>query len=208
MALKQLILVVEGTQVAKQMVMQLGMSPEIGQRQLGGQQQGGPFMGRDFMGQGSPPMSQALKQQVDVEVKRIVDEQPPGRSWKCRQFPRYERGMKLLRDNMFLLDELAALLMEQEKVSGEELLKMINKAAVDGKLAMDQKQMAMAAYVGEAPQKRRDIGRRCLATAPATSSSGFCGGTLGAARRTVARLGLAAEISESTSEEARSLSRA
>lgn len=33
-------------QVAKQMVMTLGMSPEIGQRLLGGQQQGGPFMGR------------------------------------------------------------------------------------------------------------------------------------------------------------------
>ena len=46
------------------MVMQLGMSPVIGQRQLGSQQQGGPFMGRDFMGQGSPPVSQALKQEV------------------------------------------------------------------------------------------------------------------------------------------------
>ena len=50
------------------MVMSLGMSPEIGQRQLGGQQGGGPFMGRDFMGQGAPPMSQALKQQVDDEA--------------------------------------------------------------------------------------------------------------------------------------------
>ena len=49
------------------MVMQLGMSPVIGQRQLGGQQQGGPFMGRDFMGQGAPPMSQALKQQARVD---------------------------------------------------------------------------------------------------------------------------------------------
>ena len=71
-------------QVAKQMVMTLGMSPEIGQRLLGGQQGGGPFMGRDFMGQGAPPISQALKQKVDDEVKRIVDEQ-------------YQRGMKLLR---------------------------------------------------------------------------------------------------------------
>ena len=52
------------------MVMSLGMSPEIGQRQLGGQQGGGPFMGRDFMGQGAPPMSQALKQQVDDEAAR------------------------------------------------------------------------------------------------------------------------------------------
>ena len=60
----------QGTQVAKQMVMSLGMSPEIGQRQLGGQQGGGPFMGRDFMGQGAPPMSQALKQQVDDEAAR------------------------------------------------------------------------------------------------------------------------------------------
>ena len=38
-------------------------------------------------------------------MKRIVDEQ-------------YQRGMKLLRDNMYLLDELAKMLMEQEKVSG------------------------------------------------------------------------------------------
>ena len=37
-------------QVAKQMVMTLGMSPEIGQRLLGGQQGGGPFMGRDLPG--------------------------------------------------------------------------------------------------------------------------------------------------------------
>ena len=64
--------------------------------------------------------------------------------------------MKLLRDNMFLLDELAALLMEQEKVSGEELLKMINKAAVDGKLAMDSKQLAMAAYAGERVDGSKD----------------------------------------------------
>ena len=100
------------TQVAKQMVMSLGMSPEIGQRLLGGQQGGGPFMGRDFMGQGAPPMSQALRQQVDAEVKRIVDEQ-------------YQRGMKLLRDNMYLLDELAKKLMEEEKVSGEQLMKLL-----------------------------------------------------------------------------------
>ncbi|OLP73483.1 ATP-dependent zinc metalloprotease FtsH 3, partial [Symbiodinium microadriaticum] len=124
------------TQVAKQMVMSLGMSPEIGQRLLGGQQGGGPFMGRDFMGQGAPPMSQALKQKVDGEVKRIVDEQ-------------YQRGMKLLRDNMYLLDELAKLLMEEEKVSGEQLMKLINKAAAEGKLIMGNSQMAVAAYTGE-----------------------------------------------------------
>ena len=36
-------------------------------------------------------------------------------------------------DNMFLLDELAKMLMEEEKVSGEALLKLINKAAAEGR---------------------------------------------------------------------------
>ena len=101
-------------------------------------------MGRDFMGQGAPPMSQALKQKVDAEVKRIVDEQ-------------YQRGMKLLRDNMYLLDELAKLLMEEEKVSGEELMKLINKAAAEGKLIMGNSQMAVAAYTGEVIETTAEV---------------------------------------------------
>ncbi|CAK9062158.1 unnamed protein product [Durusdinium trenchii] len=188
------------TQVAKQMVMQLGMSSVIGQRQLGGQQQGGPFMGRDFMGQGAPPMSQALKQQVDDEVKRIVDEQ-------------YQRGMKLLRDNMFLLDELAKLLMEQEKVSGEELVKLINRAAIDGKLAVDNKQMAFAAFTGEKVDDNSmgsKLTSKCLPSmtsmTPTSMPKGFCGSTLrprhdrAAARNAIARLGLAHDEKAVSSE--------
>ena len=196
------------TQVAKQMVMSLGMSPEIGQRLLGGQQGGGPFMGRDFMGQGAPPMSQALKQKVDAEVKRIVDEQ-------------YQRGMKLLRDNMYLLDELAKQLMAEEKVSGEQLMKLINKAAAEGKLVMGNTKMAVAAYTGEVVETTAEVSMprktQCLhpdkpmmfacADCP---RRGFCGSTRAspqggkAARSAVARLGLAtpeAESRESTSEE-------
>eukprot|EP00913_Durusdinium_trenchii_P013009 g12212.t2 len=188
----------QGTQVAKQMVMQLGMSPVIGQRQLGGQQ-GGPFMGRDFMGQGAPPMSQALKQQVDDEVKRIVDEQ-------------YQRGMKLLRDNMFLLDELAKLLLEQEKVSGEELVKLINRAAIEGKLAVANKQMAFAAFTGEKVDASKSsdskLPSKCIPsmTSMASMPKGFCGSTLrsrhdrAAARNAIARLGLAGDEKIVTSE--------
>jgi cell division protease FtsH len=126
------------TQVAQAMVMQLGMSDVIGQRLVGGQQQGGggPFMGRDFMGGGAPPVSQAVKQQVDSEVKKIVDAQ-------------YQRGMALLRNNMFLLDELAKMLLDQEKVNGEELMKLINKAASEGKLIMNEEPMAVAAFTGQ-----------------------------------------------------------
>merc|ERR1719215_2226610 len=94
------------SQVATAMVTQLGMSDAVGQRVIGQQQGGGgPFMGRDFMGQGAPPVSQSLRQLVDSEVKRIVDTQ-------------YKRGMELLRANMYLLDSLAELLLEREKVGG------------------------------------------------------------------------------------------
>lgn len=70
-------------------------------------------------------------------MKTIVDEQ-------------YERGMKLIRSNMYLLDSLADLLLEKEKVGGEELVKLINQAAAAGKLVMGDQKMAAAASAGEA----------------------------------------------------------
>eukprot|EP00438_Fugacium_kawagutii_P016256 Skav226619 [mRNA] locus=scaffold2041:316597:316893:- [translate_table: standard] len=79
---------------------------------------------------------QALKQEVEDKVKRIVDAQ-------------YKRGMKLLTDNRYLLDELAKMLVEQEKVSGEELMKLVNETAAEGKLSVGNKQMAFAAFTGE-----------------------------------------------------------
>jgi len=128
------------TQVAMAMVTQLGMSEAVGQRVIGQQGGGGnPFMGRDMMGGGgAPPVSQSLRQLVDTEVKRIVDFQ-------------YKRGMELLRSNMYLLDNLADMLLDQEKVGGEELMKLINMAAAQGKLVMPDQRVAVAAsYVGEA----------------------------------------------------------
>merc|ERR1719265_1073027 len=50
--------------------------------------------------------------------------------------------MKLLKGNMYLMDKLAAMLIDQEKVSGEELMKLINNVTAEGKLVA-------AAYVGE-----------------------------------------------------------
>merc|ERR1719215_1808122 len=128
------------TQVAMAMVTQLGMSDVVGQRVIGQQGGGGnPFMGRDMMGGGAPPVSQSLRQLVDNEVKRIVDFQ-------------YKRGMELLKSNMYLLDSLADMLLEREKVGGEELVKLINMAAAQGKLVMPNQQpvAVAAAFVGEA----------------------------------------------------------
>jgi len=126
------------TQVANAMVTQLGMSDVIGQRVIGGSQGGGgggPFMGRDFMGGGAPPVSQATKSAIDAEVKGMVEKQ-------------YKRGTDLLQANRYVLDTLADALLEREKVGGEELMKIINEAAAQGKL----KSLAVAAYSGEAAE--------------------------------------------------------
>merc|ERR1719219_2286267 len=88
-------------------------------------------MGRDFMGGGAPPVSQSLRQKIDTEVRRIVEQQ-------------YERGMRLLSSNMSLLHALAEKLIDQEKVSGEELMKLVNETAAQGKLTL-----AAAAFTGE-----------------------------------------------------------
>jgi len=140
------------TQVAEAMVKQLGMSDIVGQRVIGGQEGGGgPFMGRDFMGGGAPPVSQSLRQKIDAEVRRIVDEQ-------------YERGMKLLSSNMPLLHSLAEKLIDQEKVSGEELMKLVNETAAQGKLTL-----AAAAYTGEITPSESDSGDDMLAAAALVS---------------------------------------
>jgi cell division protease FtsH len=135
------------TQVAQAMVTQLGMSPVVGQRAIGQQQGGNPFMGRDMNGGGAPPTSQSLKSAIDAEVKRIVDEQ-------------YARGKFLLESNRYLMDCLAAKLIEQEKMTGEELMKMINEIAAEGKLVLKAPEMATAAFVGEsvAPETQAESG--------------------------------------------------
>jgi len=169
------------TQVAKAMVTQLGMSDVVGQRMIGSSDQGGgPFMGRDFMSGGAPPVSQTVKRQIDVEIRTIVNKQ-------------YKRGMELLTGNMWLLDELAKQLLEQEKVSGEELMKLVNKAAADGKLVMNTPQLAAAAFTGEVVEAETappaltplSTGRSTLAGLPRSGSH-----SSRAARSCIARYGL------------------
>ncbi|CAE8631437.1 unnamed protein product [Polarella glacialis] len=122
------------TQVATAMVTQLGMSEVVGQRVIGGGGNANPFMGRDAMGGGGAP-----------PVRRMVAEQ-------------YERGMALLTANRYVLDKVAEKLLDQEKVDGQELMKLVNDAALVGKLVMNSSLpvMAAASYVGEKAQEGKD----------------------------------------------------
>lgn len=53
-----------------------------------------------------------MKNKADAEIDRILAEQ-------------YERGMNLLTENRDVLDAIAKILIEEEKINGKELLKTI-----------------------------------------------------------------------------------
>ena len=59
-----------------------------------------------------------IQKKVDQEIDRILSEQ-------------YERGLKLLTENKVVLDEIAKLLIEEEKINGKQLLQLIKNIKPD-----------------------------------------------------------------------------
>ena len=84
----------------------MGMSDVIGPRNV--QPPGGSMYG----GQTGAVQGSVIKEKVDKEIDRILDEQ-------------YARGMQLLTDNRDVLDEIAKYLIEEEKIDGKQLLQLI-----------------------------------------------------------------------------------
>ena len=78
-------------------------------------------MERVMMGIGAPHVSQELKQAVHTAMKPIVDKV-------------YRRGMHMLKINTYLQDNLVEKLLEQEKIGGDELMKLVNEVVKQGKL--------------------------------------------------------------------------
>ena len=86
------------------MVEQLGMSENIGPRTIS--QQGNIY--------GISTDGSALKNKADEEIDNILAEQ-------------YKRGMKLLTENREILDDISSTLIDKEKMTGLELVDIINK---------------------------------------------------------------------------------
>ena len=94
----------QATQMAKDMVTKYGMSSEIGLLSYDNDDQE-VFIGRDFAHAKGYGENMATK--IDLEVKRIVDD--------C-----YAQASDIIRQNMDVLHRSAQLLLEKEKISGEE----------------------------------------------------------------------------------------
>ena len=92
------------TQIAKAMCTKYGMSDKIGTIMLGSSQDE-VFLGRDFTQEKS--YSEETAGIIDEEIKKIIDNA-------------YEQAKRILRENRDKLDKVAAVLIEKEKITGEE----------------------------------------------------------------------------------------
>ena len=100
------------TQIAKSMVTKYGMSQRIGTITLGSDQDE-VFLGRDFAQEKS--YSEETAGIIDEEIKRIIDNS-------------YTQAQKILSENRDKLDQVAAILIEKEKITGEEFDKIFVNA--------------------------------------------------------------------------------
>lgn len=98
------------TKIARAMVTKYGMSERIGTIMLG-QNQEEVFLGRDFAQ--SKEYSEETAGIIDEEVKSIVD------------FA-YQKAESILREHMDKLHAVAGVLLEKEKIDGEEFDKIFN----------------------------------------------------------------------------------
>lgn len=95
----------QATGMAKSMVMKFGMSEELGLINYDNESEE-VFVGRDF-GHTSRGYGEEVAGKIDREVKRIIDD--------C-----YQDAKRIIKENEKVLEACAELLLEKEKITGEE----------------------------------------------------------------------------------------
>ena len=99
------------TEIARQMVTQLGMSDTLGLVKLGKKREE-IFLGRDISEDRN--YSEEIAYAIDKEVKAVIDE--------C-----YERAKEILTEHRDLLDKIASVLLEREVLDAEEFNNLVNE---------------------------------------------------------------------------------
>lgn len=96
------------TKLARNMVTQYGMSDKFGMVALG------QVQNRYLSGDASLTCSEGTAQEIDEEVMRIVEEA-------------HQSALKILRENLFKLHELARYLQVKETITGEEFMNIFTR---------------------------------------------------------------------------------
>ena len=97
------------TSTARDMITKFGMSDELGPI-LFGENESEVFLGAGF-GSGSRNYGETVADKIDKEIKRVVN-------------TAYEEARRLLTEHMEVMHDLANLLLEKEKITGEEFRKL------------------------------------------------------------------------------------
>ncbi|MGD8386847.1 MAG: ATP-dependent zinc metalloprotease FtsH [Desulfobacteraceae bacterium] len=103
----------KATDIARSMVKEYGMSPELGQVYFAREKQS-PYMNTPL--EGAWEYSQSTAELIDREVRRILAEQ-------------YQRALDILGEKRQVLDKGARLLQEKEKIEGAELQQLMDEAS-------------------------------------------------------------------------------
>ena len=101
----------KATAIARKMVIEYGMSAEIGAVKLGSAG-GEVFLGRDMGHQRD--YSEEVAEKVDIEVRKLIDQA-------------HDEAWKVLNDNRDILDKLASELLEKETLDHDQLAALFTK---------------------------------------------------------------------------------
>ncbi|MCF7875559.1 ATP-dependent zinc metalloprotease FtsH [Candidatus Bipolaricaulota bacterium] len=104
----------KGTDIAKRMVVQYGMSDKLGPINLGSEN-GNVFLGEEIVK--SNEHSEEVSSLVDKEIRKIVE--------SC-----HEKAQNILSQNQEILEKLAEKLIEVEELEGEQLEEILDQAAL------------------------------------------------------------------------------
>jgi cell division protease FtsH len=113
------------TDIARSMVKEYGMSPKVGQVYFAREKRN-KFLNIPM--EGAVEYSEATAELIDGEVRQIINDQ-------------YSKAMELLRDKQEILTNGANILLDQEKIEGEELKALMDvnskkKMAKDKQLSL------------------------------------------------------------------------
>jgi cell division protease FtsH len=101
----------KATDIAMSMVKEYGMSSKVGQVYFARERKA-PFMNLGVEGAGE--YSEATAEMIDNEVREIISEQ-------------YKKAMEILQGHREILEEAVKILLEKEKIDGEELKALMEK---------------------------------------------------------------------------------
>ena len=107
----------QASSVARSMIIKYGFSENMGFLNYEAGEGEEVFIGREIGHQ--RPYSEEVAAQIDIEVKKIID--------KC-----YEDATRIITENLDVLHKSAQLLLEKEKITGEEFEALFNNNSIVG----------------------------------------------------------------------------